>query len=227
MSKIILIYIIIQLITTAYGLAVLESVKPLVENKLRDKGYIQKNNNSLYKFNNTTSDILKGFIPFYYFTKALKVVINKEKVDDLVLEEIKSGKYITREEEQIEEELKVLEDTKKSDISINKEANIVFEKPEKYKAKKNDISLYDTYETPIEYITRETKKEDNLELSPFVDNNIKHEEVIIKNEVTKADIAKAISELNVQELEMLQNKLVELTNIKRKDLSLKLEKDVA
>ena len=225
MDKVILVYIIIQLITTAYGLAVLESVKPIVANKLRDKGYVQKNNNSLYKFNTTASDILNGFIPFYYFAKALSVVSNKKNINKLVDEEIKSGRYINKDE-LVETDNIVIEETK-SDILVNPETEIVFEKPEKYKAKKNDISLYDTYETPVEYITRETEKEDDLELSPFLNEDNKVETVIVKDEVTKEDIAKAISELSVSELEMLQNKLIELSNLKKKDLMLKLEKDVA
>ena len=224
MDKVIIVYIIIQLITTAYGLAVLESVKPIVANKLRDKGYIQKNNNSLYNFNDTITDVLKGFIPFYYFSKAISIVSNKSNINRLVEDEIKSGRYINKDE--IVENT-IVEEPSKNDISLNTESEIVFEKPEKYKAKKNDISLYDTYETPIEYITRETSKDEELELSPFLNDDNTIEQVIVKNEVTKEDIAKAISELNVNELELLQNKLVELKNLKIQNKSLKLEKDVA
>ena len=224
MDKVIIVYIIIQLITTAYGLAVLESVKPIVANKLRDKGYIQKNNNSLYNFNDTITDVLKGFIPFYYFSKAISIVSNKSNINRLVEDEIKSGRYINKDE--IVENT-IVEEPSKNDISLNTESEIVFEKPEKYKAKKNDISLYDTYETPIEYITRETSKDEELELSPFLNDDKTIEQVIVKNEVTKEDIAKAISELNVNELELLQNKLVELKNLKIQNKSLKLEKDVA
>ena len=65
MKTAILVYVITQLVTTAYGLAVIESVKPFVEKQLRDIGY-HRNKNSLYNFNNTFTNILKGFIPFYY-----------------------------------------------------------------------------------------------------------------------------------------------------------------
>ena len=56
--EIILIYAIIQLLTTAYGIAVIESVKPKIEKKIYDEGYVV-NKNSLYKFNSTISDILQ------------------------------------------------------------------------------------------------------------------------------------------------------------------------
>ena len=46
MQKVIIIYAIVQLMSTAYGLAVIESIRPMVEKKLKDQGYIQNKNRS-------------------------------------------------------------------------------------------------------------------------------------------------------------------------------------
>ena len=232
MKNIIIIYIIAQLVTTAYGLAVIESAKPFIEKQLRDKGY-HKNKNSLYNFNNTASNILKGFIPFYYLIKALRITLRKGDVTPDVMEQIKNKNYVLDEEEVKETpEVQVIEDVKKDDL-VNS-MNMAFEKPERYTARKNDFSLLDTYEADIEYDSRESTKEDNLELTPFVNNNEKIvEKVVIKNEVTNKDIAKAISNLDIYELQLLKDKINSLEKMKKnrntkdENRELKLEKDVA
>ncbi len=234
MQKAIIIYVIIQLVSTAYGLAVIESIRPIVEKKLREQGY-KKNRNSLYNFNNTMINVAKSLIPFYYLTKAINIISDKSSVDKKVNEEIKSGNYIieneynndidTKKNEEVEEVEIVGEEV---DSIYKSKDDLMFEKPEKYTAKKNDISLYDTYETPIDYIERVSKKEDELELTPFVSSNKVVEHVVVKEEVSKADIAKALSELSVNELDLLKNKIDELAQLKReKDFKLKLEKEVA
>ena len=225
MKNIILIYIIVQLVTTAYGLAVIESARPFVEKKLIDEGY-QKNKNSMYIFNNTFSNILKAFIPGYYLVKALKIIRSKGNISKQVLEQINNKNFVLPKEEKIiESDVQVIKDTKKEDLVNN--LKIEFEKPEKYTARKNDINYYDTYETPIQYITVEDTKEESLELSPFIDNSKEIQEVYVKEEVTNRDIAKAICDLNLYELKSLKEKIVSLENIKKKEKSLKLEKDVA
>ena len=226
MDRFLLVCIIIQLITTAFGLAVIESVRPLINRGLRDRGYILRNKNSLYNFSSTITDIAKGFIPFYYFSKALAIISNKDRISDLINDEINSGKYLTLEDV----ENKKKEEEGIGDLSIFKSARVEFEKPETYKARKIDYSMYNTYETPIEYITREVNEEEDLELSPYVKEEekvapIEKSEII--NIVSKSDIAKAISELDLNELEKLQSKINELSEIKKEDLKLKLEKDVA
>jgi len=232
MDRFIIVCIIIQLITTAFGLAVIESVRPLINKGLRDRGYILRNKSSLYNFSSTISDILKGFIPFYYFSKAMSLIYNKNNVESLINDEIKSGKYINKNEINQKEELE--EDQGIGDLSIFRSARVEFEKPEKYVARKNDYSMYDLNETPVEYITREVNKEDDLELTPYIDKNkdvIEEETTPEKTEtikiVSKSDIAKAISELDLNELRKLQDKLDELAEIKKENLELKLEKDVA
>lgn len=227
MKNVFILYVITQLVTTAYGLAVIESTRPFVESKLIDQGY-HKNKNSLYRFNNTASNILKGFIPFYYLIKSLKITMRKGDVSNEVMEQIKSKNYVLDEEE-IEEEIptdvKVIEDIKEDDL-VNS-MNIAFEKPEKYTARKNNISLLDTYETPIEYEEKQASKEDDLELSPFVNNEKVVEQVLVKEEVTNKDIAKAICDLDLHELVSLREKIAELEEIKKNNKELKLEKDVA
>ena len=57
MKNIMLVYIVTQLLSTAYGIAVIESVKPVIEKSLEDKGYVLRNKNSLYRFNNKISNV--------------------------------------------------------------------------------------------------------------------------------------------------------------------------
>ena len=224
MKTILIIYVISQLVTTAYGLAVIESVKPFVEKQLRDKGY-HRNKNSLYNFNNTLSNILKGFIPFYYFAKAIKIVMNKtDVIEDNVNEQIENKLYV-KEDEVEDEDITVIEDPTPNIVNNMK---VAFEKPEVYKARKNNFtSLYDTYETPIDYITRESTPTDNLEINPFVNEEKEVEQVVVKEKVTNKDIAEAICDLNPDELSMLSEKILKLEKFKRRSNSLKLEKDVA
>ncbi len=225
MDKVLLVYAIVQLITTAFGLAVIESIKPIVEERLETSGYVKRNRNSLYNFNDSLINVLKGFIPFYYFSKAMTIISNKKSsIRRQMDEEIKNGNYYNPKNVP---EIQVIEESPKSDVLVNNEAEVVFEKPEKYKARKNDISLYDTYETPVEYITRETTKEEELELTPYMADDKVVEHVVVKNDVTSADIAKAISELDIYELELLRDKLSILVENKKQDKGLTLEKDVA
>lgn len=225
MKNIILIYIVTQLLSTAYGVAVIESVKPVIEKSLEDKGYVLKNKNSLYKFNNKITNILKGFIPFYYAIKATKLVKGKNAIERAVNDEINNGKYIT--EEQFRQMIIEDEERKRNQIVDVKEPEIIFEKPEKYTARKNDYAVYDTYETPIEYITHISESTEELSLTPFMNDSKVVEHVMVKSDVTKEDIAKAIGELDAYELELLIDKINALAQIKRNKGSLVLEKDVA
>ena len=186
---------------------------------------VRKNRNSLYNFSDGLSNFAKGFIPLYYFVKSLSLIGNKKALNKQFNEEISKGNYIKREQlDHIKADVQVIED-KPSDISLNIESDIVFEKPEVYRARKIDNSLYDTYETPIEYITRETENADTLEITPY-----SNEEKIDtkKEETTKVDnnalIAEAIVGLSVEELDRLKDTVIKISDIKKE---LKLEKDVA
>ena len=222
MQNALIIYAIIQLITTAYGLAVIESIRPMVEEKLRDQGYI-KNKNSLYTFSNTLMDIAKGFIPCYYLVKAIRIISDKSSVDKRVNEQIKKKNYINENEPQ--EEI-VEEDT--TDSIYKRPYDLAFEKPEKYTARKNDISIYDTYETPVDYIERvSNQQEDDLSITPFESDTKVIEHVVVKDEVTNADIAHKITQLTPAQLDRLGGSIVKLAEYKRqKALKLK-QKEVA
>ena len=217
MSTIFLLYVVSQLITTAFGLAVIDRVQETIKARLHEKGYVLQNKNSLYSFNDGIMAFLKGFIPFYYLMKALNLTSGDNAIEAEVERVISSGKYmnINKVEDKIEE-LPV----------SNIETKIEFEKPEKYQARRNDLSLYDTYITPIEYVTHEEKNEEKLSLSPFTDENRTVEHVMVKETVTKNDIAKAIGELSVEELEALNGTIIALAQIKRNNKQLSL-KDVA
>ena len=222
MQNALIIYAIIQLITTAYGLAVIESIRPMVEEKLRDQGYI-KNKNSLYTFSNTLMDIAKGFIPCYYLVKAIRIISDKSSVDKRVNEQSKKKNYIN--ENDLENEI-VEEDT--TDSIYKGPYDLAFEKPEKYTARKNDISIYDTYETPVDYIERvSNQQEDDLSITPFESDTKVIEHVVVKDEVTNADIAHKISQLTPAQLDRLGGSIVRLAEYKRqKALKLK-QKEVA
>ena len=220
LGTIFLIYVVTQCMSTAFGLTVIDRVQTVIKARLHEKGYILKNKNSLYNFNESLIAFVKGFIPFYYAIKAINLTSGEHAIEAEVERVISSGKYININQEEKEEE-------EKEDLSIAKiENEIIFEKPEKYTARKNDSTLYDTYITPIEYVTRESSPEDKLSLTPFLDENRTVEHVMVKESVTKTDIAKAIGELSIEELEALNKTIVTLTEVKRNNKLLSL-KDVA
>ena len=223
MENVILVFIIAQLISTAYGLAVIGSVRPIIEKKLKDEGYVLKNKNSMYKFNENLGKFFKGFIPFYYAIKAISLVQEKDPINEAARKEIENGEYITEEEREAQRQKE--EFLKTASLAKPIEPEIVFEKPEKYTARKNDYTLYDTYETPVEYITRETTKEDSLEITPYADGKYIVPEVK-ETEISKSDIAKAIAELDSYELYALGEKVEALADLKQKNKTLRL-KDVA
>ena len=218
MGTIFLIYIVAQLMTTAFGLAVIDKVQTTINARLHEKGYVLKNKNSLYNFNDGLIAFAKGFIPFYYLKKALDLTSGENAIEKEVERVISSGKYmnINQEEEKVEEYIP----------QVTLQEDIQFEKPERYQARRNDLTLYDTYVTPIEYVTKEEKDQTKLSLTPFTGENKVVEQVMVTSPVSKNDIARDIGELSVEELEALSNTITTLTQIKRKNRQLSL-KDVA
>lgn len=218
MGTIFLIYIVAQLMTTAFGLAVIDKVQTTINARLHEKGYVLKNKNSLYNFNDGLIAFAKGFIPFYYLKKALDLTSGENAIEKEVERVISSGKYmnINQEEEKVEEYIP----------QVTLQEDIQFEKPERYQARRNDLTLYDTYVTPIEYVTKEENDQTKLSLTPFTGDNKVVEQVMVTSPVSKNDIARAIGELSVEELEALSNTITTLTQIKRKNRQLSL-KDVA
>lgn len=222
-STIFLIYTVTQLMSTAFGLAVIDRVQMAIKTELREKGYILKNKNSLYNFNDSFILFAKGFIPFYYAIKALNMTSDKDLIQKEFQKAIESGKYINIKE--MENDIES-EEEKKEDLSLFIPEKTPFTAPEKYRARRNDTTLYDTAITPIEYVIKETTPSDDLKLTPFDDEDkiVKH--VMVKNDITNEDIAKAISQLNVEELETLTQTINTLVKIKKNNQKLSL-KDVA
>ena len=222
MKNLLIIYAVIQLVSTAYGIAVIETVKPIIKPKGE---YDSENKGSLYNFSTTIKDILKGFIPFYYFSKALALVAHSRSM------KYKNQEIIESEDEKEDEDLIIYEEPK-TDNSLFMGYRILDEKPEKYVARKNDISVYDEEETPIEYITRQNlnkvqEEEKDLELTPFLGGSNIVEHVVLKDEVSGTKLAKAIAELSPEDSKLLREKLLYLEELKERTKSLRLEKDKA
>lgn len=225
MKTIFLLYVIAQLVSTAYGICIIEALNPIIKAQLHDKGYTEKNKNSLYKYNDGIINFFKGFIPFYYLLVAVNMIKGDNPIEREVRNKISSGEYITYEEERL------MKEAAKSNAISSKsqtiEPKIEFEKPERYTARKIDNTLYDTYITPVEYITMEAKKNEELSLTPFSDPDRVIEHVMVKEEVTKEDIVKAISELNLEELDALNTSIIDLKQLKRRNMTTLSLKDVA
>ena len=99
MGTIFLIYILAQLMTTAFGLAVIDKVQTTINARLHEKGYVLKNKNSLYNFNDGLIAFAKGFIPFYYLKKALDLTSGENAIEKEVERVISSGKYMNINQE--------------------------------------------------------------------------------------------------------------------------------
>lgn len=217
MIKVLITYIIIQLLTTAYGVSVIESVRPIVKKKLDNDGYVLKNTYSMYKFNSKLSRILKGFIPFYYAYKAINLIKDGNPVEKAYNKEIEEGNYITRTE--AEEQKARIELAKNfNHIKVQAEPNVGFEKSEKYVARHNDFNLLETNPKDVKYEIIEDKDND-LSITPFK----KIEKKIVINNVTYKDVVKAIMKLNIDQLYDLLKCIQDLINIRRNNKSLKLE----
>lgn len=217
MDNVIVLGLAVHALTTAFGLIVLDVCNGIIDEKIEQKGYVLRNKNSLYTFNEKLGNFLKGLIPFYYLTKSLLLVGRKKEMDRVVDERILSGKY-----RNVNEKIDMFEP--ENDITVAPAPKVEFEKPEKYKASKMDYSIYNTYETPVEYIIREMSNEEEMDLTPFdthyVENNQK--------EITNNDITRKLMSLNNEELENLSSLMeylkVKNTNDEKRRI---LEKDVA
>ena len=219
-----LVYVVAQLLTTAYGLTVIGTLKPIIEEKLKNKGYSERDKNSLYKFNDQLTSVLLALVPFYYGYKGLKLIQGKDAVNRAVDEEIVSGDWITKDEQR-----KIFEKTEleKNDESLFvPRARVEFEKPETYRARRVDNSLYDVYETPIEYATREMDKSDALKITPFMTAGELPK--VIESGISTKDVARFIAELDEEELKALRNEINKLIDrIENDKYILSYEKDVA
>ncbi len=214
MGKVILVYLIVQLVTTAFGLSVIETIRPIVNKKLIDDGYVLKNKNSMYKFNENLVDFLRGLIPCYYLIKALNMVKGSDAVEREAINQIRKGNYVT-----MEEYLNPIVEVNKEDKNITQIVKEVepFEKPDKYVARRNDYILSETNEKEVKYQKAYTEG-DKLEITPFSDKYVNHNE----KKVTAHDILNAIYELDPDKLDAFSEKAKEYAAIKRGQPVLKL-----
>lgn len=227
MGNAILVYLIIQLLSTAYGLSVIEAVRPVVNKKLIDDGYVLKNKNSMYRFNEGLTNFAKGLIPFYYTIKAINLVKGSDAVERAAIEEIRKGNYITLEEalNPVKEE-SFVDDT----IASAPEPVISFEK---YVARKNELPLYETNEDEIEYDTINEVNEDKQVITPFdeklVDKTPKKavEDKVIRlfttKDITSQDLINMLRDLTPGQIRRFIELLNEYVELKegRKVLQLK------
>ena len=78
LGTIFLIYVVTQCMSTAFGLTVIDRVQTVIKARLHEKGYILKNKNSLYNFNDSLIAFAKGFI------HEVKHALTADEIDSLV-----------------------------------------------------------------------------------------------------------------------------------------------
>ena len=170
------IYVVIQLVSTAYGVTVINSARriPALRKRLRDAGYTQRDKDSLYKFNDWLKYFFKGFIPFYYAYKALELVNSKGVTEYRRMiwnnfNEIEKAQAADSTEVNRENSEKAKEEERAAESLAYDPNAFRYEEVGPYKARKIDLNeIYDEEETPIEYITREFEKDSSNKITPFV-----------------------------------------------------------
>ena len=166
------IYVVTQLVTTAYGITVINSVKkvPALKKRLASAGYTKQERDSLYKFSDFTKNFLLGFIPFYFAIKAVRLINDEDPVRVLMHEEIDKGNYITDEDRLLFREE---EERAKNSIAYDPKQEL-YDTAETYHARKIDLnSIYNDEETPREYIEKEIENTNNsVQLTDFTSNNL-------------------------------------------------------
>ena len=216
------IYIVAQVSTTLYGVHLIKTIRKdkKYKQKLKDSGY-KMNRNSLYNFSDEIKLFFKGFIPGFYMYKAYQLVTAKDPAQLQLEQDIKEGRYIP--EEEYEAELKQQEKAAEESIFYNLNPNMTYYADQPYKAKKNTNDYLDTYEEESKFEV--VKGDKDFEISPYVDTKVP--EPIIIPDATKEDIARAISELDTQELKALNKNINNLIDIKEENKILSLEQDAA
>ena len=208
-------YVVTQLVSTAYGITVINSVRkvPALRKRLRESGYTQRDKNSLYKFNDWLKYFFKGFIPFYYAYKALQLTNSMDPVGVLMQEEIDNGNYISKEDEAV---FKDEEQRAMNSLAYDPNA-FMYEEVGPYKARKIELNeIYDDDETPLEYITREFEKDSSNKITPFTkDSTVVEEKPEEETKISNKELVEAISQLSGSELEELAKKLGSLAEIKK------------
>lgn len=222
MGKVILVYAIIQLITTAFGLSVIETIRPIVNKKLLKDGYVLKNKNSMYKFNEDLTNFAMGLIPCYYLIKAMNMVRGSDAIERETARQVKIGNYVT-----MEEYLYPVVEINKEDKNVAKIVHEVepFEKEYKHVARKNTYSFLESNGEKVKY--SETYQNEQKELiTPYAERTV---DTIIKEVAAKPtikDILNAIYGLNPEDIDKLIDLLYQYSEKKKGHPVLKL-KDVA
>ena len=222
MGKVILVYAIIQLITTAFGLSVIETIRPIVNKKLLKDGYVLKNKNSMYKFNEDLTNFAMGLIPCYYLIKAMNMVRGSDAIEREAARQVKIGNYVT-----MEEYLYPVVEINKEDKNVAKIIHEVepFEKEYKHVARKNTYSFLESNGEKVKY--SETYQNEQKELiTPYAERTV---DTIIKEVAAKPtikDILNAIYGLNPEDIDKLIDLLYQYSEKKKGHPVLKL-KDVA
>jgi hypothetical protein len=222
MGKVILIYLIIQLITTAFGLSVIETIRPIVNKKLTRDGYVLMNKNSMYRFNENLSNFAKGLIPCYYLFKALNMVRGSDAIEREAARQVKKGNYVT-----MEQYLNPVVEVNKEDKNV---ARIVqetepFEKEYKHFARKNTYSFLESGAEKVQY-QKEYKDDQSQLITPYAEKIVN---TVIKEVIKKPtikDILNAIYGLNPEDIDKLIDLLYQYSEKKKGHPVLKL-KDVA
>lgn len=215
MGNILLIYVIVQLITNAYGISVIVTLKPIVNRKLLGDGYVLKNSNSMYKFNDKIEIILKGFIPLYYASKALQIVRSENPIENSYNNEIKEGNYITVDEAE-DQKARMALAKKFSHVKVKSDPILPFEKPyfeNSYKARPINFDLL-TSSKDSEYKIVNGSEAD-MSMTPFGIVN-KPEPVVIIKPVGPNEIVESILNLSPDNLELLGKDVIALSEIRRK-----------
>lgn len=207
MGKVILIYLIVQLITTAFGLSVIETIRPIVNKKLIDDGYVLKNKNSMYKFNENLTSFLLGLIPCYYLFKALNMVKGSDAFEREAINQIRKGNYVT-----VEEYLYPTVEVNKEDTNVTKIVSEPepYEKDYKHVARRNDYLLTETNENNVKFQEAYTES-DKLEITPFSDKYVMPK----TKAITVEDILEYIFGFSPEKLDRLGEKAHELAEVKR------------
>ncbi len=254
--NVLIIYFVVQLLSAASMLTVVDKIKPEINNIIKENGYNPNRVNSMLDLNDKLGKILKSLIPFYYAVLSLSLITNKSKVESYALNEINTGKFEkigARDEVYYEEDEEdyvdnsVINENFKVNIRPQKQYNWNLPITEKYVARRNNNIELES-EPKIEKTEEiEITSDEGIGLSPFdqsffnkpeiqkieveekeIEEPIFEEvkETLKEDTITNKDIAKAIVALNYKQLDELDAKIRYLSELK-KNKKLILDKDIA
>lgn len=227
--NVLIIYVTVQLLSTACMLAVMDKVKPQIDSIIRDNGYNPNRVNTMIDFNDKLGKILKGLIPLYYAVLSLSLITNKNKIESYALNEINTGKfertdikeeavYEDSEEEYVDES--VINENFKVNIRPQKQYNWNIPVSEKYVARRNnDINDFEVNEPIVANEPKEVESEfvEGMGLSPF------DQSVFVKPEIQEIAVEdKPLNELAIEEIkEEVEEPVKEVTKetVTKKDIA--------